>query len=254
MEVREHVERLRLTHPCGKDKLAVLLAREGIQVSASTVGRVLSELRARGVITPIGSARRAGNHRRLGAYRRHARRKRRGEKATRLGMLVQIDTLHEYSHTLRKRMHFSAVDPITRYAHAHRGLSGSSAAAALLRECLETWPHPITSIQVDNVLPAGAFACVCQERGIDLVTIPPATPEANAHGERLQRTFRDERYAYAHHPPSTWRGQRPPPGLPRQLQPRAPPPRPRHGHPHGVLSELGPHHAPNLLNAYSSLK
>lgn len=201
-QVREHVERLRLTHPCGKDKLAILLAREGIQVSASTVGRVLTELRSRGVITAIGSARRAGKRRRLGAYRRHARRKRRDEKATRPGMLVQIDTLHEYSHTLRKRMHFSAIDPVTRYAHAHVGLSGSStAAAAFLKECLDTWPHPITSIQVDNGSEfMGAFERICRERSIDLVTIPPATPKANAHVERLQRTFRDEHYAYE--PPS----------------------------------------------------
>ena len=200
--VREHVERLRLAHPCGKDKIAVLLAREGIQVSASTVGRVLSELRARGVITSIGSARRRGRGRRLGAYRQHARRKRRGERPTRPGMLVQIDTLHEYSHTLRKRIHFSAVDPVIRYAHAHLGVSGAStAAAAFLRECLDIWPHPITSIQVDNGSEfMGAFERVCGERGIELVTIPPATPKANAHVERLQRTFRDEHYAFE--PPS----------------------------------------------------
>jgi len=53
-EIREAVERLRVAHVCGKDKLAILLARESIVVSASTVGRVLHELVARGRIQQIG--------------------------------------------------------------------------------------------------------------------------------------------------------------------------------------------------------
>ena len=53
-EVREAVEHVRLQHPCGKDKLAILLARQGISVSASTVGRVLRELVQRGHIQRLG--------------------------------------------------------------------------------------------------------------------------------------------------------------------------------------------------------
>ena len=47
------IERLRADHPMwGKRKLAVLLRREGIDVSVSMVGRILTKLMARGVVTP----------------------------------------------------------------------------------------------------------------------------------------------------------------------------------------------------------
>ncbi len=47
------IEQLRADHPMwGKRKLAVLLRREGVAVSVSTVGRILTKLMARGVVTP----------------------------------------------------------------------------------------------------------------------------------------------------------------------------------------------------------
>ncbi len=197
-EVAEHVERLRKLHPLGKEKLAVLLlTREGITVSASTVGRVLSELKRRGLIEPIGCARRSSRTHRRGIQRFHARRKGKGEKATKPGQLVQIDTLHEYSNQ-HLRVHFSAIDPINRFAHAKLYPTASSHnAKAFLEECLSVWPTPITSLQVDNGSEfKGHHEKACQELNLELVTIPPATPKANGKVERLQRTFRDEHYAY----------------------------------------------------------
>ncbi len=147
-EVREAVERLRTQHPCGKEKLAILLAREGIRVSASTVGRVLTELLNRGRIHRIGwtPTRRWRTQR----PRAHARRQRPFERAKQPGELIQIDTLVENS-LHETRYHFSAIDPTRKYAHArlyHRATSRS--AERFLRECLERWPDPIRSIQVDN--------------------------------------------------------------------------------------------------------
>src|SRR5215207_2684360 len=53
------IERLRADHPMwGKRKLAVLLRREGIDVSVSMVGRILTKLMARGVVTPVPMLRR----------------------------------------------------------------------------------------------------------------------------------------------------------------------------------------------------
>lgn len=196
-EVAARIEHLRGSLPLGKEKLAVLLRREGITVSASTIGRVLTDLVARGRVTPCGHHRRLRQRHRRAIARAHARRKRRGERATSPGHLIQVDTLHEYSRGER-RLHFSAVDPITRYAHAslHRNLS-SSVAAAFLRDCLATWPHPIRSVQVDNGSEfKGAFERACRDLDLDLVTIPPASPKSNAHVERLQRTFREEHYAF----------------------------------------------------------
>lgn len=195
--VAEDIERVRGQHPVGKEKLVILLAQEGIHVSASTVGRVLHELTKRGIIQPIGAKRRHNQWRRTNAKRAYARRKRPGEHPTGPGSLVQLDTLHEYSNQTR-RIHFSAIDPSNRYAHAKLTTTASSSnAKAFLEECLATWPHPITSLQVDNGSEfKGHFERACQDLNLELVTIPPASPKSNGKVERLQRTFRDEHYAY----------------------------------------------------------
>ena len=60
------IERLRADHPMwGKRKLAVLLRREGIDVSVSMVGRILTKLMVRGVVTPVPMLRRKPGPRRL---------------------------------------------------------------------------------------------------------------------------------------------------------------------------------------------
>lgn len=196
-EVREDVERLRRDHECGKEKLVVFLAEKGVVVSASTVGRVLRELQGRGVIDAIGYRRARSAGRREAAKRAHARRKRAYEKATRPGELVQIDTLFETSQPGRVRTHFTAIDPIQRFVHAKQAPSAKSRhAKAFLDEVLDRWPERVRSIQIDNGSEfKGAFELACKAKGIELVTIPPRTPKANAHVERMQRTFRDEHYA-----------------------------------------------------------
>jgi transposase InsO family protein len=198
-EVREAVERVRLQHPCGKDKLAILLARQGITVSASTVGRVLGELMRRGRIQRLGW--RPQRLWRPKPARPHARRQRPFEKATRAGDLIQIDTLHEYS-TLKPRYHFSAIDPTRKFAHARLFESARSRnAERFLEECLQRWPERIRSVQVDNGSEfRGDFERACSKFGLELVTIAPHRPQRNGCVERLQRTFRDEHYAYE--PPS----------------------------------------------------
>jgi transposase len=51
IELIEAVRELREQYPrWGKDKLCVLLGREGLQLSASTVGRILTHLKKRGLI------------------------------------------------------------------------------------------------------------------------------------------------------------------------------------------------------------
>jgi len=200
-EVRELVEFERLLWPAGKEKIAWRMQRyHRLKVSASTVGRVLSELLRRDRIYRIGYAP-SQALRRARVARLYARRQVLGERARAPGELVQIDTLVERSDA-RVRYHFSAIDPLQRCAHARLYASGTSRnAASFLRECLERWPSPIVSVQVDNGSEfMGDFERACQELGIALVTIPPRSPKRNAKVERLQRTFRNEHYAYE--PPS----------------------------------------------------
>jgi len=52
--VAERIRELREQYPrWDRDKLAVLLHREGIEISSSTVGRVINRLRARGVLREL---------------------------------------------------------------------------------------------------------------------------------------------------------------------------------------------------------
>lgn len=194
--VRPLVEELRRERPMGKEKLALTLAAHGVTVSASTVGRCITELVSRGVIEAIGAARRGQRARRLAAARGWARRKR-GEKPTQPGELVQLDTLQE--RTLGEpRYQFTAVDPVTRVAHAqlYKSLTSKS-AREFLAELITALPFPLRSVQVDNGSEfKGAFEAACAELGVPLYTIPPRTPKANAKVERLHRTFRDEHYAF----------------------------------------------------------
>lgn len=51
VEVVKRIHELRKQYPrWGRDKLAVLLRREGIEVSALTIGRVINRLKERGVL------------------------------------------------------------------------------------------------------------------------------------------------------------------------------------------------------------
>ena len=86
------VRRLRTRYPrWGKDKLRVLLRREGIVLSTSMIGRILDRLRATGELAE--PRRRAISARKRRWRRPHAVRKPAGWVTERPGDLVQVDTL-----------------------------------------------------------------------------------------------------------------------------------------------------------------
>lgn len=199
---RAVIETERRTLRLGKAKLSVTLARRGITVSPSTVQRVLHAAFERGSLERLGYANRSASRRRRAAKRAHAERKRSHQQPLTPGELVQIDTLHERSVTGRPRYQFTAVDPTERHLHAQLYASPTSRnAAAFLRELVTVFPVPVKSVQVDNGSEfMGEFELACQQLGIKLYTIPPATPKANGMVERAQRTSREEHYAFE--PPS----------------------------------------------------
>ena len=114
------IERLRADHPMwGKRKLAVLLRREGIDVSVSMVGRILTKLMARGVVTPVPKLRRKPGPRRLRIMgQRYAKRLPKGMKPIRPGELVQIDTLFVNVAPDKAVKHFTAYDPVAKWTVA----------------------------------------------------------------------------------------------------------------------------------------
>jgi len=193
------IEELRADNPMwGKRKLAVLLRREGIAVSTSTVGRILRRLMDKGVVTPVPTLRRrpAGRRFRLMA-RGHARRLPKGMKPTRPGELVQIDTLFVNLAPGRAVKHFTAYDPVAKWTLATiAGRATAQCARTILDKLLAEAPFQIAGVQVDGGSEFRAqFEDACRDNGLALYVLPPKRPQLNGHVERAQAAWRYEFYA-----------------------------------------------------------
>lgn len=196
-EVVERIRGLRERYPrWGKDKLAVLLKREGIEVSASTVGRVIHRLKARGRLRePVNTivARRARKKR---CKPRYAVRKPKGYKIREPGDLVEVDTLTITLLPGVRRYQFSARDVVFRFdAMRAYKYQSSVKAAHFLHYLRKKFPFPIKAIQIDGGSEFKQFfEQACQQAGILLFVLPPRSPKLNGHVERAQRTHREEFY------------------------------------------------------------
>jgi transposase InsO family protein len=194
-ELADRVLALRRLYPrWGKDKLAVLLAREGRRVSVSMVGRILTRLKLRGVLhePPRGRAR----FRRRARGRRYAVRKPRAWTVRQPGDLVQVDTLELRPLPGVVVKQFTARDVISRWdvIEAHRRAT-SALAAQFLNTLLERMPFPLRALQVDGGSEfAAAFEDACRQRGLRLFVLPPRSPKLNGAVERAQRTHTEEFY------------------------------------------------------------
>lgn len=196
VRIRELVQQLRMeAQNEGKTLIWEKLNLQGIHVSISTVGRVISKLLHRGAIPPITSAQKAVRTKQRNNKRAHAQRLRKRIIPTTPGEVVQIDT-SEITTERRTRYHYSAVDPHTRIAAAMIFTRATAAnAVTFLEHVKETFPYPIEAIQVDNGAEfKNVFEVACQEQRIALYTIPPYTPKYNASVERIHRTFKEQYY------------------------------------------------------------
>lgn len=202
-ELAERVLRLREHYPrWGKDKLAVLLRRDGRPVSTSMVGRILTRLKQRGVLVePPRPARTASRLR----WRRRpwAVRKPRHWRLSQPGDLVQLDTLDLRPLPGVVLKHFTARDVVSRWdvVEAHRRAT-SLTASGFLDTLLARMPFRVRALQVDGGSEfAAAFEQACQKRGLHLFVLPPRSPKLNGSVERAQRTHTEEFYEIT---PCTW--------------------------------------------------
>ena len=178
----------------GKYKLVVLLRREGIEVSASMVGRILGRAKARGYLRePVYTPYAARQRRRKRPY---ATRKPKGYSIELPGDLVQVDTLDLRPLPGVILKHFTARDVISRWDVVQvRGRATAGTATAFLDSIGERMPFAVKAIQVDGGSEFKAeFEQACRDRGIRLFVLPPRSPKLNAHVERAQRTHREEFY------------------------------------------------------------
>ena len=193
----ERVLALRKQYPrWGKDKLAVLLRREQRTVSTSMVGRILVQLRRRGVLHEPPKPAVLLRARRKLRKRPWAVRKPKYWRIEQPGDLVEIDTKE-----IRMRggvilKHFSARDVISRWDVVEVHRRGTSLAAArFLDTLLDRVPFPVKALQVDGGAEfAAEFELACQQKELPLFVLPPKSPKLNAHVERSHRTHNEEFY------------------------------------------------------------
>lgn len=188
------VRRLRERYPFwGKMKLVVLLLREGLVLSASKVGRILTYLkRNRQLREPF----RRTSARRRQWKRQYATRKPRGYEARAPGDIVQLDTMDVRPEPGVVLKQFTAVDVVSRWSVPTIASSATSKLASrALDDLIARSPFPIKAIQVDGGSEFMAdFEEACQQKGIRLFCLPPRSPKLNGRVERANRTYREEFY------------------------------------------------------------
>ncbi|HLY21809.1 MAG TPA: integrase core domain-containing protein [bacterium] len=196
-EVVRLIRTLRERYPrWGKAKLAVLLRREGCTVSASTIGRTLTRLRALGQLEEPAVVRAAQQRRRRRRARPYAQRFPWGYVPRQPGDLVEIDTTPVTVSPKVRRIHFTARDVVSRKdVLAVAARPTSAAASRVLREACARFGFPVRAIQIDGGSEFRAtFEAACAELRIKLFVLPPKSPRLNGHVERAHRTHQEEFY------------------------------------------------------------
>lgn len=180
----------------GKAKLAVLLSREGIRVSASTAGRVMERLKVRGVLVEPENVRQAKLARKRRRKPRYAVRMPKGYRVEAPGDLVQVDTLQVRILPNEVRFQFSAWDRVSKRGgfRAYRRQT-STAAANFLHHLRTKFPFKIRAIQIDGGSEfMDQFEGACRAKHILLFVNHPNQPKQNGGVERTNRTSREEFY------------------------------------------------------------
>lgn len=194
-ELVEAVLKLRGQYPrWGKEKLLVLLRKEGFNTSSSTVGRILTYARRRGILKePTLIYVSAGKRARKRPY---AIRKPREYAANRAGDIVQVDTLDLRPLPGVAIKHFTAHDVTSKWNVLDVYSRATAATAARFVDTIELrMPFRVRAIQVDGGSEFhAAFEEVCQSRGIKLFVLPPRSPKLNGGVERAHRTHTEEFY------------------------------------------------------------
>jgi len=188
------VQRLREEFPrWGKDKLVVLLHRQGHICSTSTVGRIITRLKARGVLKE--AIRNHVSAHRKGVSRPFGIRKPKEYEVGQPGDLIQLDTLDLRPLPGVVLKHFTARDVISRWDVVNIYHRATATACQFLDELEAGMPFPIRAVQVDGGAEFEAdFELECQRRNIRLFILPPRSPELNGYVERAHRTHTEEFY------------------------------------------------------------
>ncbi len=174
----------------GKEKLAVLLKEDKIGAySPSTVGRMLGDLKKKGVLkNPV----KASFYGRTGEFKekKPKRYKKKLRSKGYAGGLVKADTIVRFKDGI-KRYILTAIDLESEFAFAYGYTSHASHMAAdFMNIFKEVAPLSLTHVQTDNGSEFGDhFEVYCEGEGIVHFHCYPRSPKMNAEIERFNRTL-----------------------------------------------------------------
>ncbi len=188
-KVKEFILKERKFDPhLSKDKLAVLMKEDGIaDLSASTVGRMLTDLKKQGVLTAFVELRMNAQTGNLHEKKYERRQKLRSKGHT--GGLVKADTIVRFKDGV-KRYIVTAIDKESKFAFAFAYKSHTSAGTTdFMKKFKEVAPVTLTHVQTDNGSEfAKNFEIHLEKNGVVHFHTYPRTPKMNAEIERFNRT------------------------------------------------------------------
>lgn len=179
--VVDTIKQLRKANPeYSKYKLAVILKRDyGYQVSASTVGRVITRYNLF-FTPPVKQKGHPGRRQGIARIR-----KPQGFVPAGPGDLVEVDVKH-LPHINGKRYGFVAIDVVTKQAAVHVSSSISSAQGALAwRKAVHQLGLPKAVLTDNGSENMGAFTQLLQEQPTEHYWARPHTPKDKPHVERF---------------------------------------------------------------------
>lgn len=174
-----------------KDKLAVLMKEDGIaDLSASTVGRILGDLKKQGVLPHRKKLSLMGKTGKFVERNPIKRKKLRSKDHE--GGLVKADSIVRFVNGT-KRYIVTAIDKETKFAFAYAYTAHSSSTTADFMGMLtKVLPIPLTHLQTDNGSEfAHHFDIYLEKANIVHFHTYPRSPKMNAEIERFNRTLSD---------------------------------------------------------------
>jgi len=194
--VRDKIISLRTEHPrLGKEKLHALLQQEGYLGSVSTIGRILKDLKQRGLLPNKVKVSLSGKTGRI--IERKPKKNKVKLRRLQSVRVLQLDTVVRFIDGT-KRYLLTTIDTETRTAFAGVYTNhGSQSASDFLQKCLVVLLDCPIQIQTDNGSEfAKYFADTAKRLKLVHYHTYPRCPKMNDNVERFNRTLQEEWIVY----------------------------------------------------------
>jgi transposase InsO family protein len=175
-----------------KDKLSVLMKQDGVaNYSSSTVGRMLNDLKEKGILPKYTRLSVSGKTGRL-IERKPKKSKVKLRSKGHEGGLVKADSIVRFTNGI-KRYIVTAIDKENKFAFAYAYKNHSSDSATdFMKKFKSVTPLSLTHVQTDNGSEfANHFEMYLEKNGIVHFHTYPRCPKMNTEIERFNRTLSD---------------------------------------------------------------